>query len=175
MNKICIDCKEEKSLDNYYFRTDTKKYRNQCKRCRQDKINLYRRNNVEYKKRYNMYRKNKRNNDPNYLLKDRLRARIGKSLKCQNTKKCIKSKDLLGCDIETFKKYIESKFQEGMSWEKRNFELDHIIPCSYFDLTKEDEQKKCFHYTNQQPLTSKQNSIKSNKLPKSLNRNTKIK
>jgi ribosomal protein L40E len=30
--------------------------------------------------------------------------------------------------------------------------MDHIIPCISFDLTKEEEQRKCFHYTNLRPL-----------------------
>lgn len=172
--KKCLDCKETKPLEQYQLRTDTGKYRNQCKRCRQNKVNEYRRNNEAYKKRYNKYRKKRRDNEPAYLLKERLRARIRKSLKCQNTKKCIKSMELLGCDMETFKLHIQSQFQEGMSWEKRNFELDHIIPCSSFDLTKVEEQMKCFHYTNQQPLTWEQNSKKSNKMLITYNRSTKV-
>ena len=31
-------------------------------------------------------------------------------------------------------------------------EIDHIKPCKLFDLTKEEEQRECFHYTNCQPL-----------------------
>jgi len=164
VTKICITCSTEKKLSQFYKRTDTGKYRNQCKRCRQDKINLYRRTNDAYKVRYNEYRKKRRKIDPEYLMKDRLRARVRKVLKAKNTKKYFKTIELLGCDIGTFKKHIETKFRDDMCWEKRNFVLDHIIPCASFDLSDVEQQKKCFHYTNFQPLTWDENSKKSNKL-----------
>ena len=63
-----------------------------------------------------------------------------------------------------FKEHIEKNFKDGMSWEKRNFVLDHIIPCSSFDLSNVEQQKKCFHYTNIQPLTWDENAMKSNKM-----------
>ena len=34
----------------------------------------------------------------------------------------------------------------------QEWQIDHIKPCASFDLSKESEQKKCFHYTNLQPL-----------------------
>ena len=70
-----------------------------------------------------------------------------------------------GCDIAFFKDYYESKFIRGMSWTKvMNGEIhcDHIIPCTNFDLNKPEEQRKCFNYTNLQPLWAKENIIKSN-------------
>ena len=39
--------------------------------------------------------------------------------------------------------------------------MDHCIPCASFDLTKEENIKKCFHFTNLQPLWSKDNISKS--------------
>ena len=41
-----------------------------------------------------------------------------------------------------------------MTWKNHGtiWEIDHIKACSNFDLTKLEEQKQCFHYTNLQPL-----------------------
>jgi hypothetical protein len=67
---------------------------------------------------------------------------------------------LLGCSINFLKKYLEDRFKEGMLW--RNYgiygwHIDHIIPCYNFDLSKLEEQNKCFHYSNLQPLWAKEN------------------
>lgn len=71
--------------------------------------------------------------------------------------------DLLGCSVEYFRFYIESQFKEGMSWDNHTYygwHLDHIIPCAFFDMNNDDDIKKCFHYTNYQPLWRKHNQIK---------------
>lgn len=75
--------------------------------------------------------------------------------------------ELLGADIETVRQHIEKQFSEGMSWDNHGtvgWHIDHIIPCSAFDLTKEEEQKKCFHFSNLQPLWYDENLRKGSKI-----------
>jgi hypothetical protein len=55
---------------------------------------------------------------------------------------------------------------EGMTWNNNTgngWHIDHIIPCAAFDLTKSEEQKKCFHYTNLRPMWASENISKSSK------------
>lgn len=107
----------------------------------------------------------KKTKDPSFRMAARLRNRIRKILKHKNINKIDKSFKLIGCSREDLKIYLESKFKDGMSWENYNkWHIDHIIPCSSFDLTKEEEQRKCFHYTNLQPLWASDNIRKSNKI-----------
>ena len=50
-----------------------------------------------------------------------------------------------------------------MSWENYGtlWDIDHIKPCASFDLSLEEEQKKCFHYSNTQPLYKIDNQRKN--------------
>jgi hypothetical protein len=82
---------------------------------------------------------------------ERLRSRLKEAL--QGGLKADTTMRLLGCTAEEFKKHIESQFVEGQHWENRDeWHIDHIRPCASFDLLLESEQRKCFHYTNLQPL-----------------------
>jgi hypothetical protein len=59
--------------------------------------------------------------------------------------------------------HLEAQFRDGMSWDnygRYGWHIDHIIPCSSFDLTDTDQQRKCFHYTNLQPLWAHENLSK---------------
>ena len=111
------------------------------------------------------YNKKKYKEDPYYRFVFLMRSRIGKVLRERNIGKQDKSYDLLGCSKADFINYFESLFTEGMSWEKvgKEIHIDHIKPCCSFDLTQEEEQKKCFHYTNLQPLWAADNLSKGGK------------
>jgi hypothetical protein len=103
--------------------------------------------------------------DINFVTKKRLRGRVYVALK--RGVKSAKTMELLGCTIDEFKSYFESKFTEGMSWDaymRGELHIDHKIPCINFDLTKEEEQKKCFHYSNLQPLWAIDNLKKGTSL-----------
>jgi hypothetical protein len=114
-----------------------------------------RRKTEKYKKYNREYVKKRKQNDYNFYLKTKLNKRMWFLIKKSNGVKSLKLIELLGCTIEFFKNYIEAQFKEGMTWGnygKKGWHIDHIIPVCNFNLTKEEEQKKCFHYTNLQPL-----------------------
>ena len=78
--------------------------------------------------------------------------------------KSCKTMELTGCSLEDLTKHLESKFTEGMTWENYGqWHIDHIRPCASFNLEDPEEQKKCFHWTNLQPLWAADNLKKSDK------------
>lgn len=71
----------------------------------------------------------------------------------------------LGCSLEFFKNYLESKFKEGMTWNNYGlygWHIDHIIPLCH--AKTEDELYELSHYTNLQPLWASENLSKNGKL-----------
>lgn len=70
---------------------------------------------------------------------------------------------LVGCTMDELKAHLESKFLPGMSWDS-DFHIDHIVPCSTFDLRDETQQRECFHYSNLQPLWPLENIKKGSRL-----------
>lgn len=114
-----------------------------------------RKNNFEYKKR--------KLSIP-YRIKALLRSRLNQAIK--NIQKTGSAVANLGCSIEEFKIYLESKFQPGMSWDnwgRFGWHIDHKVPLSKFNLADPHELKKACHYTNLQPLWANENLRKSNK------------
>jgi hypothetical protein len=104
---------------------------------------------------------------PEKYLVHKMRANIRDALNRQNAKKFMKSRILIGCSPVELKDYLEKLFKPGMTWKNyklHGWEVDHIIPCDNFDLTNIEEQKKCFHYTNLQPLWMRENRQKSCKV-----------
>lgn len=102
--------------------------------------------------------------DINFKLADTLRSRLKHALK-GNYKTGSAVKDL-GCSIEDLKRYLESKFVEGMTWDNRSkdgWHIDHIRPLANFNLTNKEELLKACHYTNLQPLWAKDNLTKGNR------------
>lgn len=139
----------------------------------------YKKKKAEYDKKY--WQKNReklmplkiknnlirRKNDPSFRIKENLRRRINAAMKGIGITRSKKSFELLGVsDMDFFWNYLESKFKPGMTRENygKEWHIDHIIPCIAFDLTKEENQKMCFHYTNLQPLWARENLQKSSKI-----------
>jgi hypothetical protein len=96
---------------------------------------------------------------------ENLRSSISMSLKHSKNDKFIK---LLGCTKEYFLEWLELHFDDNMTWSNyaSYWQIDHIIPVSFFNFTSEHEQYICFHWTNLRPLFKTSNIIKSNKILK---------
>lgn len=108
--------------------------------------------------------KKRRESDPSWRLVCNLRSRVSAALKDAKTIKVENSMSLFGCSVDELKIHLESQFTEGMSWDNYGYygwHVDHIKPCALFNLTLDSEQRKCFHYTNLQPLWAKDNLTKS--------------
>ncbi len=106
----------------------------------------------------------KKEQDPSFAIGMRLRIRLAGALSRSRSQKSAPTLDLLGCKWDFFLNWLESKFQPGMSWENRSqWHIDHIIPCCAFNLADPEQQRKCFHYTNLQPLWARENLSKNGK------------
>jgi len=116
----------------------------------------------KYRDKINKKLRQKRKSNINFKLRTIISNRIRMAL--SRGSKNSTSYELTGCSWEHLKLYLESQFTVGMSWDNYGqWHIDHIKPCCNFDLSKEDEQKKCFYYTNLQPLWAIDNLKKSGK------------
>ena len=71
---------------------------------------------------------------------------------------------LTGCSKEELLTFLEAEFENGMTWDNYGeWHIDHIRPCASFNLEDPEEQKKCFHWTNLQPLWAGDNIRKGDK------------
>lgn len=154
----------KKARKNHYqknLQKMRKEKRDYCKQHRKEKQIYdvgYRKQNKEKIAKYKKDWEKERRHDPIFKLKRNLRRRVHHALK--DNYKSAHTMELIGCTIEEFKEHIEKQFQDGMSWENwgpDGWHIDHIIPCYKFDLSKPEEQRKCFHYTNQRPLWATDN------------------
>jgi len=176
--KPCTKCKIIKDLSDFYRDRKVKSGRAaSCKKC-QDKVraaNYVKNKDRELAKRREWEKKNRKRLTENYMnrrracpklrIKTNLRRRLHKII--EGSVKGGSAVADLGCSVEQLKIYLESKFQEGMTWEtygNRGWHIDHIVPLSSFDLTDKEQLLKACHYTNLQPLWWRDNIKKSNKV-----------
>lgn len=119
----------------------------------------------------NDWEKKRWDENPEYRIRKIFRNRIYQAVTAKAFTKFSHSLDFLGCSIEELKKHLEDQFQEGMTWDNYGsyWEIDHIIPCSYFDLSLEENQYICFNFRNLQPLLKEENRwIKRDKVPENI-------
>lgn len=190
MAKHCSKCNSTKSRSEFYFRSDKPHLlASHCKECVKKKAKLVaassptkklrdrkyhelnRAKRISYNREYNSKNRAVRSaadkarywSDADFRLQTNLRNRVRLALK--RNSKSAPTADLIGCTIEDLKKMLSNKFKSGMTWDNYGeWQVDHIIPCSLFDLSDESEQRRCFHFSNLQPLWAHENRAKSNKV-----------
>ena len=191
--KRCKQCGLVKSTAEFYSNwRNPDGYFSLCKPClKENRAKEYQENKhhiIERAKRY--YRQNKnhllagvreyqaRNKDkiaarfrerfrecPEFKMMTNLRHRLHGALK-RNTK-AAHTMELIGCSKQDLIKHLEGQFKTGMTWDnygKGGWVVDHILPCSSFNLVDAEEQKKCFNWKNLQPLWESDNIRKRDSL-----------
>ena len=71
------------------------------------------------------------------------------------------TKEILGIDIDLYRKWLEFQFTSAMNWS--NIEVDHIKPICMFDVSDDEQLKEAFNWKNTQPLLKQDNQQKGTK------------
>lgn len=192
--KQCHQCNIIKSNDDFYFRKDSNTYRSTCKECWKEKRKAYRnthedkvqeskktyyyknqdtcckrsmdwylRNKDIKNEKHAVYIKKKRQEDVNFKIYSNMQTRIYSALRDNKSERTM---DLIGCDICFFKTWLENQFDEKMSWDNHGtyWHIDHVKPCSSYDMTNPNEVKECFNWKNVRPLNKTLNLRKNDKI-----------
>ena len=174
--KKCSRCKNILLKSNFHKdHTRNDGLYNQCKVCRkdyyldnQDRIKQYYLDNRNRIKEYQLknhekiitqqrkYKNNRYKTDINYRLICITRSRIRQALNRKT--KPSSTKDILGMNIDLYRKWIEFQMTSEMNWS--NIEIDHVKAICLFDLSKDEDLKEAFNWKNTQPLLKKDHQLK---------------
>ena len=132
----------------YYNENPDKKKRNYYLDIR-DRIKEYQlKNRDQINTRMNEYIKNRLKTDVNFRLIRNTRRRIHHAL--NGNSKSSSTKEILGIDVDSYRKWIEFQFTPEMNWS--NIEIDHVKPICTFGVSKDEYLKEAFSWKNTQPL-----------------------
>lgn len=121
------------------------------------------------KPKINAHLKNKYKNDPDFKILVTLRARLIAAVK--NNQKKGRTLELLGCTVKELKNHLQqTAFNNGCfnfdinNYSGREYHIDHVIPCTAFNLNCGYHQRLCFHWSNLQILKAHDNIVKYNRI-----------
>ncbi len=150
---ICRECEKQRLYE--WRLANPEKFAEICKRYREQ---------PDYSSKQAEYKRNRYKTDILYktakLYRNRLRSAI------HGTIERDQYLNFLGCTYEYLVDWIEYNFHSEMKWDNmgKNWHIDHIVPCSSFNLIDNSEMQKCFHWSNLAPALVKDNLTKSNKI-----------
>jgi hypothetical protein len=181
-SQVCNTCGIRKPMAGFHPRYDRPgKFKNRCKSCssaanispaereaRLASMRIYQKTHAEQIRAYTLrYRPintartlERRAEDMSYRLTGNIQGRMSSALR--GGRKFGTTIGLLGCSIEYFMAWLESQFVGELSWNNyaELWNVDHVSPCTSFDLTKRKQQEECFSWKNQRPLNKVENHLK---------------
>ena len=163
--KMCCNLEKQNwnRINKDRKKQNTRKWHKENKGYCQKKTAEWNTLNKEHcRERNNAYNRRRYLTDVEFKLAHNLRNRLKDAIK-DNLKSGSAVRNL-GCSIEQFKYYIESKFKPKMTWDNWSYDgwhLDHIVPLVKFDLTNPEQFAKACHYTNLQPLWKEDHNVKT--------------
>ena len=167
--KVCV--KNSLNLRSKRYKANNKEkvgqYNKKYKQENREEIKEYNRkyniqNRVAIQSRQTKTHKERRKTDINYKMSIILRSRLKKFYRGKYTS----IQNLVGCSIQNFKYWIEYNFSGEMNWNNHGtiWHIDHVLPCSKFDLKNIEELNICCNWKNLRPLETIKNLAKNNKL-----------
>lgn len=109
----------------------------------------------------------RRKKDPEFAIKGHLRARLSDMVRRGHCRRNTSALFLTGATLAELRRHLEKQFEAGMSWGNYGeWHIDHIVPCSHFDLTDPRQQAICFNYLNLRPCWAAENIRKGGRITK---------
>lgn len=71
-----------------------------------------------------------------------------------------------GLDFKNLRLWLEMQFTKETSWENygKTWQLDHIIPVTYFDFNDKDDLRLCWNFTNIRTEEIQKNKDRGNRV-----------
>lgn len=170
-NKLCIKCGgnefyKSKGRCIQCSRENCKKYKAQHRLAVQQYNKKYKKENRE---NIRIYEANYANSNIVFKIGKNLRKRTWDAIKNCGSKKNENTERLTGISKHKLIQWLEFLIKKRNKQDQFNMDnygevwhIDHVVPCSVFDLIDIEEQYKCFNWTNLQPLSKNENLSKNN-------------
>lgn len=120
-------------------------------------IDKKKRSKIGYQDKANKHKRDRYNNDIQEKLRMNYRQKLRNFIFKGWNKKDYS--EMFGCKREFFLHWLEYNFNKNMNWNNYGsiWQLDHIKPCSSYDLTNDEELLECFSWKNTMPIMKKDN------------------
>jgi hypothetical protein len=164
--KRCSKCKQNKPETDFHLAKNKGVIRSSCIECNKKmRSTYYEKNKEKIIKQTSNYTVSRMKEDPAFKFVRKQRNRIYHAFTKQSLLKTQKTLDLLGCTPKELTDWLNFQLFDSIEMTLENYgevwHIDHVKPCSSFDLSQPSEVEKCFHWTNLRPCLASENVKKS--------------